>query len=174
MKSYLDEHLELNQYMTQQSDPFVDLENAREDSQRAVMREIIDANHCPFCRENLQKYHKQPILKEGKYWLVTTNQWPYTHTKLHLMFIAATHVTELQALDPQAGAELIEFAQWAEKEYAIPGGGLAMRFGDMNHSAGTIAHLHVQLVVPDIDAPDYDEKPVKIKIGKMWKDRKKT
>ncbi len=174
MKSYLDEHLELNQYMTQQSDPFVDLENAREDSQRAVMREIIDANHCPFCRENLQKYHKQPILKEGQYWLVTTNQWPYPHTKVHLLLICKEHVTNLSELKPQAGEELVTLSQWAEKEFQMIGGGLAMRFGDMNYSAGTIAHLHVQLLMPSIDDPDYDEKPVKIKIGKTWKDRKKT
>lgn len=145
---------------------FVDLDNTRVDEQRAVMRDIIAADHCPFCLENLQKYHKQPILKDGKYWLLTTNQWPYEHTKLHLLLIYKVHVEKLGEIDPEAGAELIKLAQWAEKEYSMPGGGLAIRFGNTNYSAGTVAHLHAQLLQPDIDAPNYDEKPVKIKIGK--------
>ena len=145
---------------------FVDMDNARLDDQREVMKDIIDADHCPFCLENLQKYHKQPILKDGKYWLLTTNQWPYAHTKVHLLLIYKTHVERLSELDPAAGVELLELAQWAEKEFSIPGGGLALRFGDTDYSAGTVAHLHAQLLQPDIDAPDYDEKPVKVKIGK--------
>jgi len=150
---------------------FVDIDNARLDDQRVVMQEIIDADHCPFCLENLEKYHKEPFLKEGKYWVVTKNQWPYEHTKLHLLFISKKHVTTLTELEQAAGTELIELAQWAVKEFEIPGGGLVMRFGDTEYSAGTVAHLHAQLLYPDIEAPDYDEKPVKVKIGKMWKDR---
>jgi diadenosine tetraphosphate (Ap4A) HIT family hydrolase len=142
----------------------VDLDNARVDEQRQVMQEIIDADHCPFCSENLAKYHTQPILKEGKFWLVTTNQWPYTFTKLHLLFIHKNHITTLQEMDPAAGKELIELAQWAEAAYQVPGGGLAMRFGDTDYSAGTVAHLHAQFLVPDIEAEGYE--PVRIKIGK--------
>lgn len=145
---------------------FVDLDNARFDDQRAMMEEIIAADHCPFCLENLQKYHQEPILKEGKYWLLTTNKWPYTNTKYHFLLIHKTHIEHLLELTPEAGAELIEIAQWTAKEYDIPGGGLAMRFGDTEYSAGTVAHLHVQLLQPDIDTPGYDEAPVRIKIGK--------
>lgn len=145
---------------------FVDLDNARVDDQREVMKEIIDADHCPFCLENLRKYHKQPTLKEGSYWLVTKNQWPYVHTKLHLLFIYKTHAVKLSELNPAAGKELVELAQWAEKEFSIPGGGLALRFGDTDYSAGTVAHLHAQILQPDIDASGYDDKPVKVKIGK--------
>ncbi len=144
--------------------PHVDLENARLDEQRQVMREIIDADHCPFCRENLEKYHKEPILREGEYWLVTKNQWPYNFTRVHLLFIYKTHVTHLPEMAPAAGQELIELAQWAQAEYDVPGGGLAMRFGDTDHSAGTVAHLHAQFLVPDLEAPGF--QPVRIKIGK--------
>jgi diadenosine tetraphosphate (Ap4A) HIT family hydrolase len=151
---------------------FVDLANARVDDQRHVMQTIIDADHCPFCQENLEKYHKQPILKEGEYWLVTTNQWPYDHTTVHLLIILKMHGERLVDLPSDAGRELIELAQWAEQEYHIPGGGLALRFGNTDYSAGTVSHLHAQLLQPDINASDYDQKPVKLKIGKMWKDRR--
>lgn len=145
---------------------FVDLDNARVDEQRQVMRDIMAAGHCPFCLENLQKYHKTEILKEGAHWIVVPNQWPYVNTKVHLMFILKKHVEILADLDPAAGVELIELAQWAAKAYDIPGGGIAMRFGDTDYSAGTITHLHAHLIQPDIDAPNYDAKPVKFKIGK--------
>jgi ATP adenylyltransferase len=146
---------------------FVDLDNARLDEQRQVMEQIVAAGHCPFCLENFRQYHKLPILKEGKYWLLTQNQWPYVHTKHHFLLILKEHQEELAELDPAAGQELIELSQWAVKEYQLPGGALALRFGDTNYSAGTVKHLHGQLIQPDILAADYADKPVKFKIGKV-------
>jgi len=145
---------------------FVDLDNARIDEQKKVMREIIDADHCPFCLSNLKKYHKQPIIKEGQFWLLTKNQWPYENTKIHLLAIYKTHAEKLADLDPAAGQELLELMQWAEKQFNVPGGAFAIRFGDTNYSAGTVAHIHAQFICPDIHHPSYDQKPVKLKIGK--------
>lgn len=144
----------------------VDLDNARVEEQKSVMNNILDADHCPFCQENLRKYHKEPILKETTYWILTNNQWPYAHTKLHLLAIYKTHATTLSEIKPEAGIELIEIFQWAEKEFQVPGGGFAMRFGDTDYSAGTVAHIHAQFLVPDIHDPNYMDKPVRIKIGK--------
>lgn len=145
----------------------VDVDNARYDDQRRVMEDIVAADHCPFCLENLKKYHQQPILKEGQYWLVTTNQWPYAHTKQHFLLIYKAHVTELAGLNAESGKELLEIVQWLEKEYRAEGGGVAMRFGDTEYSAGTVAHLHVQFVVPQVEDEDFE--PVRIKIGKTKK-----
>ncbi len=146
--------------------PTVDLDNAREKEQVKVMKKIISAGECPFCLKNLRKYHKEPILKEGKYWLLTKNQWPYKHTKLHLLAIYKEHAEKLNDLAPEASRELLELVQWAERKFSIPGGGWVMRFGDTNYSAGSVKHLHAQLLVPDIEAPDYLDKPVRVKIGK--------
>ena len=148
------------------SKQFVDLDNARVEEQKQVMQDIISADHCPFCAENLEKYHRQPIIKETEHWVLTKNQWPYNNTKLHLLAIYKQHVTNLADLEPIAGKELLELFQWVEKEYSVPGGGWAMRFGDTDYSAGTVAHIHSQFLVPDIHRPDYNQKPVKIKIGK--------
>jgi len=147
----------------------VDLDNAREKDQVKVMKKIIAAGDCPFCLDNLHKYHKRPILKETKHWLLTENQWPYPHTQVHLLAIYKEHAERLAGLKPEAGQELLELMQWAEKHYQVPGGGWCMRFGDTNYSAGTVKHIHAQFLVPDIDAPDYDQKPVKVKIGKTGK-----
>ncbi len=143
---------------------FVDLDNARQEDQTRVMEEILAADHCPFCEENLRKYHKKPILRETSHWILTENQWPYDYTDHHFLIIYRDHVEHLQQLDPQAGEELFELIAWVEKEYDLPGGGVAMRFGDTRYSAGSVAHLHVQLLVPDIDDPNY--QPVRVKIGK--------
>lgn len=143
---------------------FVDLDNAREDDQREVMAKIRDSAHCPFCLEQLKLYHQQPTLKETTHWLVTLNQWPYNHTRHHFLLILKTHGEKLSDLPVGAGEELFELAKWLEEEYQIPGGGLAMRFGDTDYSAGSVAHLHVQLVVPDVGAPGFE--PTRIKLGK--------
>lgn len=146
---------------------FVDLDNARKDDQRAVMQDIEAEGHCPFCMENLRLYHKQPILKETEHWLFTKNQWPYDHTRLHFLIILKKHVERLQDLTPEMGAELFEILAWAEQEFQMPGGGFAIRFGDTNYSAGTVNHIHAQLLVPEINDPDYE--PTRIKIGKSRK-----
>lgn len=143
---------------------YIDIDNAREDDQRSVMENIAEAAHCPFCRENLAKYHQQPILKEGKFWIVTTNQWPYEHTKHHFLLIYKVHALNLGDLSPAAGQELFKLVAELEKDCQFKGGGLAMRFGDTDYSAGTVNHLHVQLIEPDFSAPDFE--PVRIKIGK--------
>ncbi len=143
---------------------FVDLENARLDEQKKVMAEIVENGHCPFCLENLQKYHKKPFLKEGKYWIVTENQWPYEFTKIHLLAIYKKHAENLQEVEPAAGEELFRFFQEFEKEYGVPGGGFAVRFGDTNYSAGTVKHIHAQFIMPDIEHPDF--KSVRFKLGK--------
>jgi ATP adenylyltransferase len=143
---------------------FVDLDNARLDEQRAEMERIIEAGHCPFCPENLPLYHKAPNLKDGKYWIVTPNQWPYENVKMQLLAIYKTHAESLTDLDPDAGEELLRFFSEIVEEHQIPGGALCMRFGDTDHSAGTVKHMHAQFIWPDINKPDF--KPVRFKIGK--------
>jgi ATP adenylyltransferase len=146
---------------------FVDLDNARVQEQRQVMQQIIDADHCPFCLENLEEYHKVPILKMGQYWFVTHNQWPYQHTKIHLLIILKEHKEDLSELDPAVGQELLELAKWGQQEFHIPGGGLSLRFGETDYSAATVKHLHAQLIQPDIYHPNYETAPVRVKLGKV-------
>jgi len=156
--------------MTKNKNDFINLNNAREDEQIEVMQKIANQAHCPFCSENLRLYHQQPILKEGKYWLVTKNQWPYEHTKHHLLLIYKSHATKLAELEAKAGTELFAMIKELEKEFGFEGGGLALRFGDTDFSAGTVNHLHVQLIVPDAMAEDFE--PVRVKLGLQWEKRK--
>lgn len=144
----------------------VDLDNSRYQEQYDIMRTIIENDESPFLLKNLRKYHRQEILKEGKYWYVTPNQWPYDHTKYHFLIIHQEYLTNISQITPQASVELIKMVQWLINKYNIPGGAFCMRFGDTNYSAGTVNHLHAQFIVPDIEAPDY--KPTRFKIGKNF------
>lgn len=145
---------------------FVNLDNARLKEQKSVMQRILKQKICPFCTENFRKFHKEPILKDTKSWVLTTNQWPYKNTKIHLLVIHKKHIERVEEMDKTAGEELIGLIQWAEKEYSIRGGGVAMRFGDIRVNGGTIAHLHVQIAsakITESDDPGY--KKVKFRIG---------
>ena len=149
--------------MAQPKNQFIDLNNTRFEDQRAQMEKILAAGHCPFCPENLELYHTDPILKQGKFWFLTPNHWPYENTKVHLLAIATSHVEKLSDLPTGAGDELMELFSWAINEYKIPGGAFAMRFGDTRYSAGTVQHLHAQFIIPDVDKSDF--QPVRFKIG---------
>lgn len=138
----------------QDQNRYINLTNARSDAQRAVMQQIEERRECPFCRENLEKYHKNPILKEGRFWLLTENQWPYEKVKHQLLAIYKTHVERLQDLDSEAGTELFSMFGEESRERKIEGGGVAIRFGsspDGNYGS-TVLHVHAHLIEPDLRA----------------------
>lgn len=137
----------------------INLNAVRREDQAKVMNEIDQADHCPFCRENLDKYHKNPILKEGKFWLLTDNQWPYEKINHQLLAIYKTHIEHISEMDPEAGKELIELFTEETNRRNIPGGGVAMRFGrseDGNYGS-SVLHLHAHLIEPDLKALASDE-----------------
>ena len=142
---------------------YINLNNARRKDQRKVMEDILKNNECPFCWENLKKYHKKPFHKTGKYWVLTDNQWPYDYTDPHLIAINLKHTEKLADLSKTAFAELLELFQWAEKKYAVKSGGIAMRFGDVMSNGATVNHLHAHFIVPAKNKPD-DQK-IKFKIS---------
>ncbi|MBQ6436504.1 HIT domain-containing protein [bacterium] len=146
------------------TNPKLDIDNARYPDQIATMKQSLANHESPFLPENLAKYHKLPIIKKGKYWYVTANQWPYQHTKVHFLIIANQYWTKLTDITPEASAEVITLAQWLQKKYHVPGGALCIRFGNSDYSGATIDHLHWQYIVPDIEDPDYDR--VRFTVGK--------
>ena len=141
---------------------FVNLDNARFDDQRDVMRAIEEDGVCPFCPEHLHEYHKQPILREGAHWRITPIQWPYEHTSTHLLAISAYHAESLGDLRDGSFDELQKHFQWAELEFKIAAGGLAMRFGDVTRNGASVKHLHMHLIVPSEDKSPEDKIRFKI------------
>lgn len=136
------------------SDQRVNLHNARHDAQRRVMEAIVDDNVCPFCIDNLKRYHQQPILYEGTHWLVTTNQWPYEHTKHHFLLIATQHVETVTDLPVGAFEELGAMVGKLIREYGLSYGALGMRFGDVRYSGASVNHLHAHVLQAIEDLPE--------------------
>jgi len=137
----------------ERSQEFVNLANARNEAQRATMERIVQNAECPFCPDNLEKYHTQEILRQGEHWLLTPNQWPYENTDTHLIAIPKYHVEKLSDLRVGSFDELLEHMKWAEQEYHINSGAVAMRFGDTKRNGSSVKHLHMHLIVPSADKP---------------------
>lgn len=154
---------------------YINLGSIRREDQKKVMQEIAKAGHCPFCIENLEKYHKNPILKTGKFWLLTENQWPYEKVKNQFLAIYKTHIEHISEMDPEAGKELIEMFSEKAKERNMPGGGVAIRFGKSNKGdyGSSVLHIHAHLVEPDLEALSADEA-WRFKFGqpKVYKSKK--
>lgn len=142
---------------------FVNLDNARFADQRNVMEDIINDGVCPFCAEYLAKYHKKEILRTGRHWLLTYNQWPYDNTKLHLLAIAKYHAIHLSDMKPGAAEELFDLLKWAEINFNVSYGGVCMRFGDTKKTGATVDHLHAHLIVPEENLPK--DKKVRFKVS---------
>lgn len=136
------------------NDLFCHTDNARNPEQLKVMEKINEGGYCPFCRENLQKNHKKPIIFEGAHWILTENQWPYPAAKNHLLAISTVHAEKLTDLPAAAGAELLEIARFLEEKLNIKSGALCMRFGNPSGNGASVNHIHFHVLEPDPEKSD--------------------
>ena len=65
----------------------VETKNARNKDYKQILEKIIKDKVCPFCWENIEKYHTKPILERRNYWLITENFYPYENTNFSFKFI---------------------------------------------------------------------------------------
>lgn len=147
---------------------FVNTDNpqSRPDGEYAkTIQKIAGEGICPFCKENLTKYHDLPV-EEKKYWLVTDNKWPYKPSKNHRLIIHKEHATHIRELTNEAWTELREILQLECASRAVEGGTLVIRFGDTHYTGASVVHLHAHLVQSDPDDPAYDKsKGLTMRIG---------
>ena len=146
-----------------QKDAFVNVSNSRPGTYEEVIRQIEKDKVCPFCPDQLKKYHKNPILAETPRWIVTTNMYPYKGAKTHALFIHKEHIVGLQELSADAWKEFHELIAQFISERKIPGGTALMRFGDTKYTGASVNHLHAHLISSDPDQKDY--APVLARVG---------
>ncbi len=137
--------------------------NARPGVYDSVISQIAKEKVCPFCPDQLATYHKNPILHEDEYWLVTDNMYPYKDTKTHLLFIHKEHIVHLSELSSTAWKELQALTNKFIQDKKIPGGTLLIRFGDTSYTGASVNHLHAHLVSSDPEKEGY--APVLARIG---------
>lgn len=128
------------------------LENVIKPEYREHMERSIERGECPFC---VVDEAINPILRQGEYWRIWHNPFPYRYHKLHLVLTLKRHVTDLSSLVPDEWKELGEIIAWAARKFDIPGGAFVMRFGDPKLSASTLNHLHAHIQVPDGTGPAF-------------------
>lgn len=134
---------------------FIYSENVRSEEQAKVMADIAQAEVCPFCSDNLKTYHKKPIYADGKYWILTENQWPYEGSKVHLFAIAKEHIETLEQVSTEAAAELFELFKKGAKDFDIKGGTVAMRISPTAQYGSSVKHLHAHFIEPDVEREDH-------------------
>lgn len=129
----------------------------------SVITNIQKDGVCPFCPDQLAKYHKNPIIDETKYWLVTNNMYPYKNVRHHILLIHKEHIETIQEITDEAWKELHTIFLQAIGRSNIPGGTLFIRFGDTRFTGASVSHLHAHLVSSDPDNPEYT--PLLTRIG---------
>ena len=140
------------------STPAVNVANGkRNPGYLKVLQKIEQEGICPFCEENFLIHHPKKILFKTKYWIVTTNGWPYKATKNHfLMVYRPGHLCHIEELSKKAFEDMLSISQRLTKEKKIKGGTLMMRFGTSHHTGASVEHLHFHLIQPDKRSKDYD------------------
>jgi diadenosine tetraphosphate (Ap4A) HIT family hydrolase len=141
--------------MTQQFVNTKNVENHPDDKYNSVITNIQKDGVCPFCPDQLKKYHKNPILEETENWLVTNNMYPYKNSKHHILLIHKKHIENVRELGVEEWKELYEIFARAIERSKIPGGTLFMRFGNTRFTGASVSHLHAHLVSSDPDNPEY-------------------
>ena len=148
---------------------YVNLHHARTKEQITVMSKIVLDGVCPFCPENIKKYHSKPIIKNGKRWILTENMSPYEGTKYHFLLISKRHFTMPGDINSEEAADLFKIISWLTSKYKISGGTIILRFGNPDMTGATVDHLHFHVVVGNSSRQDPGAIGIKKKIGYMKK-----
>lgn len=141
--------------------PLYHLDNHRSDEQLARMRALEAAGICLFCRATVET--RGDRLHITPHWTVLPNDFPYRGTKLHLLLVPTEHVADLVDLSPAAQADLWPTLAWARERYQLDYYGLGARNGDPRYTGGTVEHLHLHLLVGDVEDPAH--QPVRLKLS---------
>jgi ATP adenylyltransferase len=139
------------------------IENARAPEQQARMRALEQAGLCLFCADGLAAYGSPagPVV-ETPFWLAVDNDFPYAGARRHLLLIPRAHVVDLVELDAATRTDFWDLLASVRAAIGAEDYGLGVRNGDCAATGGTIAHLHLHLLVPD---PDAGDRPLRMRFS---------
>lgn len=101
---------------------------------------------CPFCPAELNRRGRVPITASQD-WALFSNEFPRDDTEKMLLIIPRRHLVDPMAISENDMRELFSLAREAIFLH-VPSGALVMRFGDPLYHAGTIPHLHANIIRP--------------------------
>ncbi len=144
------------------------LEGCRSYVQYHNMREQFETGTCPFCTVDrmVNTIKWEDGLAQG--WAVP-EAFMRKELAHHIIITPKRHVRfETELTDAEVLAMHHIKVHLAKFEFEIPGGIVAVRIGDMCLNAGTVPHLHYNIMVPN------GTGEVKIPVFKDPKDRAKN
>ncbi|MEI4272646.1 HIT family protein [Klenkia sp. LSe6-5] len=126
--------------------------NARMPEQVARMADLEARGVCLFCADAGSEVGGGDLVAETEHWRAVRNDFPYRGAAEHLLLVPRTHVTDVLDLDDAARAELWDVLRTVRGGSTGPYG-LGMRNGPCEGTGGTIAHVHLHVLVPDGEQP---------------------
>ena len=128
-----------------------------------IIKKIQKDGVCPFCPAHLARYHKKPIIKIGRYWILTENMYPYQGAKHHLLLLHKKHIERFSEISPAAWKELRALIDFTTAKLKIKGGAVIIRFGNTLYTGASVAHLHANLISPDTRKKN--RQPILARVG---------
>ena len=80
--------------------------------------------------------------------MLLTNEFPRSDTERMLLVVPRFHLIDVEDLSLHDSRGMWALAKAGRKRHGFTGGGLVMRTGDPRDHAGTIEHLHLNLIQP--------------------------
>lgn len=129
------------------AEEFFCLEGCTSYEQYYHMRHQFEHGICPFC--NIDPSVNNVAWQSGS-WVAWENAFSNKRACSVMLVIAhREHVRRLDQISSEDWCGFHKIMGELTKDFALQGGMLFMRFGDMRLNAGTVPHLHWNLWVPD-------------------------
>jgi len=102
---------------------------------------------CPFCQSEMRRRGRKADFEKG-HWLLIKNEFPHKNTRQMYLVIPRQHIVSLSELSTSDWLDLANLIEKCARQYHIEGGGIMWRFGDARFNAGTVEHLHINIIEP--------------------------
>ena len=103
---------------------------------------------CPFCTIDPAV---NKVFYENDTWVAfhCPSAFKAKNLEYHIVLAPRKHHTHFCGMSDQEKNDWVKTLGWVISSYDLQGGAIVMRFGDASLNAGSIRHLHANIMVPD-------------------------
>jgi len=113
-----------------------------------TVRSLVEPEaFCPFCAKELSRRGRKPDETAGD-WHLIKNEFPHRNVLQMWLIVPSAHITGIRRLGPQDWISIGKLVTLCLGKHSISGGGIMARFGDPHLNAGTVEHLHFNIIEP--------------------------
>ena len=123
--------------------PIVEPNNARSETYRRYLEEILKSEKCPFCPGGATRFDQETLAENEGWWLTRTTQ-PIAGTKSHFLIIPQKHVLSMQEIGIRDFTRLQEIFAIAQKRFGYENLVCYWREGDPIITGASVSHIHLQ------------------------------